>query len=101
MLPLHALIAANLSEEDIYAGHADNIRILSDNMVAVVERHLSAVPKENIPRSVLPAFLPAALIPSYLKLMKRSGFDPYRDPVEISVPRKQVAMLSAMLRARI
>lgn len=101
MLPINALIAAELSEEDIYAGRSDNIRILIDNVIAVVGGHLSAVTKERISRSILPAFLPAALIRPYVKIMKRSGFDPYRDPVEISVPRKQVAMLGAVLRGRI
>jgi len=101
MLPRSALFAAKLSEEDIYAGRADNIGILSDNMIAAVERRLSAVPKGHIRRSVLPALLPAALIRPYLKVMKCGGFDPYRDPVEISVPRKQMAMLGAVLRGHI
>ena len=101
MLPVSELIAADLSEEDIHSGRAENIRILSDNLIAVVEGHLSAVPKEKILRSVLPAFLPAALIRPYLKVMKPSRFDPYRHPVEISGLRKQVAMLGAVLRARI
>jgi hypothetical protein len=70
-------------------------------MIAAVERRLSAVPKGHIRRSVLPALLPAALIRPYLKVMKCGGFDPYRDPVEISVPRKQMAMLGAVLRGHI
>ena len=70
-------------------------------MIAVVEGHLGAVPKKKVPRSVLPAILGAALIRPYLKVMNRSSFDPYRDPVDISVPRKQMAMLGAVLRARI
>jgi len=101
MLPLGALKEAHLSEEDVYSGRADNIRILIDNMAAAIESHLNISPKRAVSRSVLPAFLPAALIRPYLKIMKRRGFDPYRDPVEISVPRKQLAMLGAMLRGNI
>ena len=101
MLPLSALKEASLNEDDIYSGRAQNIRILIDKMIAVVERHLRLASKHTVSRGVLPAFLPAALIGPYVKVMKRRGFEPFRNPVEISVPRKQLAMLGAMLRGRI
>ncbi len=101
MLPMSALSTANLSEEDIYSGRADNIRILNKNMIAKIEEYLSVTPKEKIPRRVVPAILAAALIRPYLNVMKRGSFDPYRNPVDISLPRKQAVMLGAMLRGRI
>ncbi len=101
MLPLNELRAAGLSEEDVYAGLADNIRVLMDNMIAAAETQLNAISNAQIPRRYLPAFLPAALTRPYLKMMSRRGFSPYRDAVELSVPRKQIAMLGALLRGKI
>ena len=99
MLPLSEVAEAGLREEDIFAGPAHNIRILMNRMIAVAERHFgTAASQSRIPRAVLPAFLPVALVRPYLKRMKRGGFDPYREPVELSVPRKQWAMFSAILR---
>jgi phytoene/squalene synthetase len=101
MFPVGALKEADLSEDVIYAGRSSNIRILIDKMIAATETHLRFGSTLSVPRGVLPAFLPAALIKPYLKIMKRRDFDPYREPVEISVPRKQLAMLGAMVRGRI
>ena len=101
MFPSNELRAVGLSEEDVYAGRADNIRVLMEKMIAMAETHMNAISKEKIPRRFLPAFLPAALTRPYLKVMSRRGTNPYRDPVELSVPRKQLAMLGALLRGRI
>ena len=38
---------------------------------------------------LLPAFLPAAMVPLYLDRMERSGFEPLRDTVDVSPLRRQ------------
>jgi len=101
MLPLNEISAAGLNEEEIFSGRAENIRVLMDKMMAVAEGHLRAASKEEIPRRFLSAFLPAALIRPYAKVMSRRGFSPYRDWVELSVPRKQLAMLGAIVRGKV
>jgi phytoene/squalene synthetase len=101
MLPLDELRNAGLNEEEIFSGRVENIRVLMDKVMAKIDAYLSAFFNEKIPRRVLPAFLPATLIRPYLRVMSRRNFGPYRDPVELSVPRKQLAMLGAMLRGKI
>ena len=56
---------------------------------ALARRHYQAARGLGIPRALMPAFLPAALVPLYLKR---------RDP---PTWRKQVALLAAALRGRI
>jgi NADH dehydrogenase [ubiquinone] 1 alpha subcomplex assembly factor 6 len=101
MLPLDELRAAGVSVEEVFSGRAKNVRVLMDGVMARIDAYLSAFSKSKISRRVLPAFLPATLIQPYLRVMGRRDFDPYRDPVELSVPRKQFAMLGAMLRGKI
>ena len=100
MLPMDEVTKAGLCEEDIYAGRTDNIRILMDSMIGVIKGQLVNTIKK-IPRGALPAFLPAALIHPYLKIMTRAKFNIYSDPVELSVPCKQLTMMSAVLRGRL
>ena len=101
MLPRDHLIAAVMSEQDVFAGGAPLIRTLMDGIAAAARARLAAAPASALPRRVLPALLPAALVRPYLRVMGRARFDPYRNPAGLSVPRRQLAMLSAMMRGRI
>ncbi len=101
MLPLDRVVASGTTPEEIFAGHTHNIRILTDGIAAAALAHFSAASPPRVPRAHLAALLPAALIRPYLKHMQREGFDPYRDPAELSIPRRQIAMLGAILRGRI
>ncbi len=101
MLPVEMVQAAGLRPGHISSGKPENIRTLMENVAGVAERHLAAAPKGRIARGHLPALLPAALVRPYLKRMTRSGFDPFREPAEISVPRRQIAMLASVLKGRV
>ena len=57
-----------------------------------------ALPK---PGAALPALLPAATAPLYLKRVTAPGFDAFRDAVEIPLYRRQLAMLRASWRGRL
>ena len=50
--------------------------------------------------ALLPAFLPAALVPLYLDRMERPGFDPLRDVVDISPVRRQWTLWRAARAGR-
>jgi len=51
--------------------------------------------------SVLPALLPAGLIPGYMRLMAKRHFNPLRTQVEVPAFRRQIALLARATRGRI
>ena len=102
MLPVDALRAKGLSQENIFAGEAS--ASLTAAMAHIAEgaaTHLAAARALGGPRKSLPALLPAASVPLYLGVLTRSGFNPFRDSVDVPVFRRQFAMLGAMLRGRL
>jgi phytoene synthase len=101
MLPRDELLAAGLSEEDVFSGNAPGLRILTDHIVGVARARMRLSHISSVPRRFLPALLPAALVAPYLRLMMVRDFDPFRDSVALSTPRRQLAMLGAMMRGRI
>jgi hypothetical protein len=53
-----------------------------------------AARKTRTSRNVLPALLPASLVPLYLKRLTRAGFNPFRDDYRtFRSIRRQLAML--------
>jgi phytoene synthase len=102
MLPVEALRKAALSQEQIFAGEmAPNVAALFGSTVQRALDHLESARKAVIPRAFLPALLPAATVPLYAKVLTRHAFNPFRDCAEISVHRRQLAMLRAMMRGRL
>jgi len=98
MLPLEALRAAALSQEQIFSGTMDEkITALIASAAARARGHFDAARKITTPREHLPALLPATLIPLYLKRLMRAGFNPFRDVIDVPVYRRQLAMLGAMI----
>lgn len=47
------------------------------------------VAQSGMAEALLPAFLPAAMVPAYLGRMERAGFDPLRDSADVSPFRRQ------------
>lgn len=102
MLPADRLAAVGLSIEDLFSGTADHrLQALIGDIAERARFHLSARRGLRIARSVLPALLPAALVPLYLRILTRPRFDAFRDKAEIAVHRRQLAMLTAMIRRRV
>jgi len=101
MLPADRLAARSLSVEDVFSGASDQrLRSLIADMAERAHVHLHAR-RRRIERRVLPALLPAALAPLYLRAVTKPGFDPLHDVTDLSVPRRQLAMLGAMIRGRL
>ncbi len=99
MLPADRLVAAGLSIEAVFSGTAgQGVRPLIDDVARRARFHLDASRGHRIARSVLPALLPASHVPLYLRKLTKPGFDVFRDSNEISVPRRQLAMLGATIR---
>lgn len=102
MVPEELLRGAGLSREDIFAGEGG--ARFSPVIAAIAERartHLETICTRSIPRRYLPALLPAALVPLHLKTMTKPQFDPFRDPTDIPLHRRQWRMLRAMIGGRI
>lgn len=102
MLPSDRLAASGVSIEDVFSGAAGpRLRPLIEDMAARVRFHLGAHRQQRIARGVLPALLPAAVVPLYLRVLTRSGFDVFRDSTDVAAHRRQLAMLDAMIKRRI
>ena len=102
MLPFDRIAAASVSIEDVFSGTAgQRLRPSIEDMAARARYHLDARRGRRLARGVLPALLPASLVPLYLRALTRPGFDVFRDSAEVSVPRRQLAMLGTMIRGRI
>jgi phytoene/squalene synthetase len=101
MLPRDYLLAAGLSESDVLSGRAPALRLVCDRVIEIARRHWRKAHDQAVQRRLLPALLPAALTPAYLRLMQRGSFDWFRDRPELSLPRRQLALFGAMMRARV
>jgi hypothetical protein len=60
--------------------------------------HFLAARGLRVPRGLLPAFLPATLVPLYVRRARRPWFNPLTHTGDVALHRKQVALLSAVLR---
>jgi phytoene synthase len=99
MLPADRIAASGLSIEAIFSGTAgQGLQPLIEDMATRARFHLDACRGHRIARGVLPALLPASLVRLYLRKLTRPEFEPLRDASEISIPRRQLAMLGAMIR---
>jgi phytoene synthase len=102
MLPVEALRIVSLSQEQIFSGIMNaNLTALIALVAARAREHLRIAHQSQVPRAFLPALLPASLVPLYLKTLTRPGFNPFRDPTDVAIHRRQLAMLRAMLRRRL
>jgi len=100
MLPHDLLAEHDIAPEDVFAGKAP----LKPVYAAIAERaraHLAAARALPKPGIALPAFLPVALVPLYLKAVTRPGFDPFRHPAEVALFRRQAAFLKASVTGHV
>jgi phytoene synthase len=89
-LPADLLSTQSLSPEEIFTGQGgDRLKKVKIEIALRARRHLAAARKMAVPQDALAAFLPAALVPLYLR---RS------DP---PLWRRQIVLFSAATRGRI
>ena len=102
MLPTELLESAGVSERDILSGRmSEKISALVARAADIARTHLHAARSTPIPRAILPAFLPASMVPLYLSAVTRRGLDLFRHATEVPVYRRQLALLGAMARGRV
>ena len=101
-LPVASLRAAGASPDDIFAGETSaGLATVYAELAEAARTHLRAANEISTPRKFLPALLPAVLVPLYLKPMTKTGFNPFRDVVDIPIYRRQLAMVSAVAKGRL
>ena len=62
---------------------------------------LPPISSSTAPRALLPAFLPATLVPLYLRRANRRWFNPLKYSGDVPLHRKQVTLLAAAMRRKI
>jgi phytoene synthase len=100
-VPRDVLARHNLSRDAVVAGAggADMCAVLAD-MRALARHHLARFEalRQSLERTIVPAFLPVAFVPLYLKSMERRGYDPYKTVVALPQWRLQWALWRAARR---
>jgi 15-cis-phytoene synthase len=100
-VPLELLDRHGARIEDVYAGHASlRLHAALAELRNEARRHVAAFESAlpQLPSAAMPAFLPAALVPGYLAVMERRGYDPFRSLVEVPQWRRQWALWRAARR---
>ncbi len=70
-------------------------------MTLWAREHLAAARAVRVRRDILPAFLPASLVPLFLRRVTRRNSDPLVHVHEVPIHRRQVRLLAAAMRRRI
>jgi phytoene synthase len=101
-LPLDLLAVLGLTPEGIFHG-GDRTRMKAAvNQIALWAReHLRAARALPVPRALLPALLPATLVPLFLRRVTRRNFDPLLRTADVPIHRRQVRLLAAAMRRRL
>jgi phytoene synthase len=101
-LPMDLLNILSITQDDVFAQHDGQKLKAAINQTAIHARdHFWKARGMARPKKALAAFLPATLIPLYLKRVTKRWFDPFHHSPEIPIPRRQMALLSASMRGRI
>ena len=101
-LPQDLLGAVGLLPDQIMAGKFDaKVKAAIAQTVLKADEHYRVARLLKVPRNLLPAFLPSALVPVYLRRAKRRSFDPLKQSGDVAQHRKQLALLRAALRRRL
>jgi 15-cis-phytoene synthase len=91
-LPADVLARHGVAHSDIFAGRAtDALRAALAELRAFARGNLAAFTarRSELPAMLVAAFLPIALVPSYLARMERRDYDPFTTPVEVPQWRRQ------------
>jgi phytoene synthase len=98
-LPRDLLDAVGLAPDQLMTGTFDvKIRAAIAQTSLKARDHWRAAKRLRVPRALLPAFLPAALVPLYVRRARRPWFNPLQHSGDVAQHRKQMTLLSANWR---
>jgi 15-cis-phytoene synthase len=101
-LPRDLLGAVGLLPDQIMAGTFDvKVKVAVAQAVLKAREHHLAAKSLAVSRELLPAFLPAALVPLYLRRAGRRSFNPLRHSADVPQHRKQMRLLVAAMRRKL
>lgn len=101
LVPTEILARNGARRDDILAGRATpQVLTALAAMRALARDHLQAARAYRPDASVAAAFLPVAIAAQYLKRMERSGYQPFRTPVELPQWRRLAALWLAARKGR-
>jgi phytoene synthase len=101
-LPRDLLADAGTSREEILQTHSGKkLAPVIAKLADAAHAHLAEARGLAKPGAALPAVLPAATAPLYLKCVTAPDFDAFQTPVDVPLYRRQLAMLRANWRGRL
>ncbi|NJL07489.1 MAG: squalene/phytoene synthase family protein [Methylacidiphilales bacterium] len=101
-LPVEVLDRHGVNRADVFAGrYTPALKSALAEMRDHAHRHLAAMSRTigSIPAEVMAAFLPVALVRSYLARMECAGYDPFTTPVQVPQWRRQWTLWRAARQA--
>lgn len=101
-LPADILARNGVTRDDIVRGRGGpGVLYTLKELREIARGHLKKLEelRETMPPSVVPAFLPVALVEPYLRRMERKGYDPYRSIVTLPAWRRQWTIWRAARKA--
>ena len=102
MLPLDLLATLKLTPQEFFhGGHTQMAKAAVNQMALWAREHYDKARAARVPPALLPAILPAALVPLFLHRVTRRNFDPMTRTAEVPIHRRQVRLLFAATRKRI
>jgi 15-cis-phytoene synthase len=101
-LPADLLAAEGLGTSDaLSARHVGALKKVISRLADAARDHFERARRLAIPRQMLPAILPAALVPAYLSQVTRERRDPLHDTTDVSLFRRQLILLHASTLGRL
>ena len=100
-VPADVLERHGVRVEQVLAGQTTTeLHVALAELRARARRHVAGFERivPQLPAASTPAFLTAALVPVYLAIMDRPGYDPFRSTVEVPQWRRQWALWRAARR---
>ena len=96
-LPLRGARVQNFLPRALGDDRAEVVRAIAANALS----HYAAAHAMRFPKTILPALLPASLVPLYAKRLVAAGDGALRHTVDTPVYRRQLAMLKGAFRQRV
>jgi phytoene synthase len=100
-LPRDLLAAESLSGADALLGkNSGRLRRVFEQLKLAALEHFGRAKQIAVPRNILPAVVPASLVPAYLSRLT-TNTDPLRERTDISRLRRQIILLRAAVLGRL
>jgi 15-cis-phytoene synthase len=101
-LPLDLMNLVQLTPQELFhGGEGAKARAALAQMALWAQEHLAKARALRVPRVLLPALLPASLVPLFLRRALRRGHDPLTRIADVPIHRRQMRLLAAAMRGRI